>query len=426
LYINFLKSNKKALLPPVVSLFLLGMLCYESFFLWPLALIILNYIERIKEKQKFKKNELLFSSLLVNGLVYFLYISFFLSVRFFRFGHQPLIDLSQLFSASGIIFSTFAVFFNIFYNGLLINIIPFLVCPLKIGSNLDMKFLPQEYSHLLPYFITGAILFIFLRRVFSLYRQKNFKALRKNIYFVLFLFLLFFTAVTLCPSLFKYHFSYDLKLNILILSLIIICVFLRTIKYLWERRHSQLLKIAIFFLFLLCSESFILFHCRSITNPSVYIITQFRYGYISNAFLILTILFLIDNYLKSSRRGKAIIYSTLCLILMVNINTTKKYGISVLNSHLAPLKKLFSNIKVSIRDGQIDKENRLYIDDGIVKALPSLCWNRAMGEQFIKKGTYQWAFSKKEIDYFSFVRKDAKWVIDKETLNIISREEAKE
>ncbi|MBU0999565.1 hypothetical protein KKG24_04705 [Patescibacteria group bacterium] len=111
---------------------------------------------------------------------------------------------------------------------------------------------------------------------------------------------------------------------------------------------------------------------------------------------------------------------------MVNINTTKKYGISVLNSHLAPLKKLFSNIKVSIRDGQIDKENRLYIDDGIVKALPSLCWNRAMGEQFIKKGTYQWAFSKKEIDYFSFVRKDAKWVIDKETLNIISREEAKE
>jgi hypothetical protein len=87
---------------------------------------------------------------------------------------------------------------------------------------------------------------------------------------------------------------------------------------------------------------------------------------------------------------------------------------------LAPLKRLFSNIKIGIKNGKINRDNKLYIDDSIAKKrLPSLCWNKDMGKFFIRKGTYQWAFSRKEIEYFSFSIEDAKWVIDEKTLGIV-------
>lgn len=54
LYISFLKSGNYLLLFPVGLFFLFGMLCYQVFALWPVAIIILIYTPSLLPKYKFK------------------------------------------------------------------------------------------------------------------------------------------------------------------------------------------------------------------------------------------------------------------------------------------------------------------------------------------------------------------------------------
>jgi tetratricopeptide (TPR) repeat protein len=44
-----------------------------------------------------------------------------------------------------------------------------------------------------------------------------------------------------------------------------------------------------------------------------------------------------------------------------------------------------------------------------------------MGNRFIKKGNYQWLFSRNEIEYFSESLKDAFWIIDKKDFSVIRK-----
>ena len=87
---------------------------------------------------------------------------------------------------------------------------------------------------------------------------------------------------------------------------------------------------------------------------------------------------------------------------------------------LAPLNRMLANIKSGIKSGQMNENNRLYIDDDIVNLLPPMCWNSYMGRRFMKR-TYQWIFNKKEIGYFSDAIEDASWAIDKNDFSIISK-----
>jgi tetratricopeptide (TPR) repeat protein len=82
---------------------------------------------------------------------------------------------------------------------------------------------------------------------------------------------------------------------------------------------------------------------------------------------------------------------------------------------------MLSNIETGIRQGAINKDNKLYIDRDMPDYLPGLCWNIYMGERFIKKGNYQWMFSRSEIEYFSESLKDATWIIDKEDFSVIRK-----
>lgn len=365
IYINFLKSGKSFLLFFVCVLFLTGMLCYETFILWPLGGIILSYIQDISGKQEVKKSKLDRPYLLVIGIVYSSYIIIFFLIRIFRvyINEWLLVSLAPLFSIQAIVFSILATFFNIIYNGLLINLVPLFACPLVTNENLNLGGLVKPLVKL-PDYLNNIVLLV--------------------------------------GSLFM-------------------GVLLWMISYLFRRKDFNALKVVLFFLFLLCSEFFILFHCRRLTNPTNFILTQFRYLYIPNAFAVLLILYLIDRFLNQSKKGKAITYSILAFILILNIYTTKRYGISVLNQQLAPLKKMVSNIKTGIKTGKITKENRLFVNNDIFKRLPSLCWNKSMGKYYMR-GTYQWVFSDEEIKCFSSF-KDAKWIVNEEDFNIVKKPE---
>lgn len=362
-YINFLKSGRTFLLFFVWGMFLAGMLCYEPFILWPLGVIILSSIQNRPGEQKDIKRKLERPYLLVIVAVYSSYLIIFLLSRIFRVyvNEWLLASLAPLFSIQAVVFSILAVFFNIIYNGLLINLVPLLACPLVTNENLNMGgFLPR-----LP--------------------------------------------------------EYSLNNIVLLFGSLFMCAVLWLISYLFRRKDFKTLKVLLFFLFLLCSEFFILFHCRMFTNHVSFNLTQFRYLYIPNAFAVLMILCLFDRFLTQSKKKKAIAYSFLALILILNIYTTKRYGIPVLNQQLAPLKEMVSNIKAGIQTGKINKENRLFINNDIAKKLPPLCWNRNMGEYYMR-GTYQWVFSGEEIKCFSSL-KDAKWIVNEENFDIIKKPE---
>lgn len=360
LYINFLRSGKAILFPFVIFLFLLGMLCYETFVLWPLAIVILSYMGNITDRHRFKKYKLVQSYLSVIGLVYFIYFAIFFLTRFFSIYEEPLVStpMPALFSIQTIVFSSFAVFFNILYNSLLVNFIPSLAFPIIIDANLNLggflTKIPLPFLDNLIFF--GGSLFIGM--------------------------------------------------------------FLAMAVHLFKYKYFNILKTIIFFLFLLFSEFFILFYFRKFTNLSIFILTQFRYLYISNAFVTLMVLYLIDRFLKPTRRAKGIIYLILFAILTLNIQASRQ-GIAILNTHLAPLKRMLSNIKIGIKNCQINKENRLFINDDIVKKLPPLCWNKEMGKLFMEN-TYQWVFSEEEIKCFSSF-KDAKWIVNEEDFSIVEK-----
>jgi len=82
---------------------------------------------------------------------------------------------------------------------------------------------------------------------------------------------------------------------------------------------------------------------------------------------------------------------------------------------------MLSSIKSGIHEGSINQDNKLYIDDDIPEYLPSLCWNIDMGGRFIKRGNYQWMFSRKEVGYFAESIRDATWIIDKEDFSLIKK-----
>lgn len=351
LYIKYLDCCRKNVLFFVSILFLSGMLCYESFALWPFGIIILSYIDRIKSKQELKKNKIAASYLSVIGIVYFLYIMFFFFTRIIRTYGNSYLPLDAFFSFRPIVI--FATFFNILYNGILVNLLPIIAFPARIAKecgncgNMELGGFIDKYAIEKVVFIGGGVFII---------------------------------------------------------------MFLLMISYLFWKKHFTTLKVVIFLFFLLFSEFFVLLYCKLLTNNIAYSIQQFRYQYIPNALLILIILFLSEGLLKLSQRKKIIVGIILSAVFILNISLTRYYVLYI-SKELAPLKNMLSDIKFGIKNGKINIENKLYIEDNITQRLPYLSWNEEMGKRFMK-GTYQWLFNKKEIKYFSCTTEDAKWVIN--------------
>jgi len=362
IYLRYLETGKKKFLLFIILLFLTGMLSYEPFALWPWAILILNFVDTKEKKIVFKNKSNKFASFLIIGVVYTFYIASFLFSRAIKTYDAPVLSWDKVLTLNPFIF--FVVFFNFLYNSIFVNLIPKITIPFstRIEDNINMGGIIEKIS------------------------------------------------------------ADSIKFNNIILysSLIFIIVLCISMVFLVKKKGIKSAGTVSFFLFLLVSGYYILFYCRSLTNDYVYCLQQFRYQYISNAFIVLLGVYLLENLITLSQWRKIIIYLFAFIIFISNVSMTRKYVLMV-SQQLKPLKEIIQNIKSGIKEEKINSNKRLYIDNSIVQELPKLCWNRQMGTYFMK-GTYQWIFNRNEIKYFSFSPEDAHWIIDKDSLRIIKKQ----
>ena len=359
-YMRFLKTGRKTLLFSVMLLFLMGMLCYESFFFWPLGIIILSCVKELRGERAAGRRSIIKTNAVVLAITYAIYFLFYLFVRSLGTYESPAHELGDFLKLSSVISSGLLVLFSAVYNNIIVNIIPFLAFPFKVTENIYMAGPVINYidrMHEGVIFAGGALVGG----------------------------LLIFLSV-----------------------------------YLHKKKRSEELKIIWFFLFLMLSEMYAVFFVKLALNPFVYNLTEFRYQYVPNAFVILIALLVFTRFLRPSQKSKQIICVSLILLLTLNIYCGQRV-MNIYNFHFANLQKMLSSIRSGIRDGSITKNNRLYIDEDMPDYLPHLCWNIYMGEQFIDKGNYQWMFSRKEMENFSFDPEGARWIIDKEDFKVVKK-----
>lgn len=353
LYIKFLASGKKVLFLLIGILFIFGMLCFELYAFWPLAVIILTLGKRflLQDDRSPSTKKLLRAGCIFLVILYTIYLVIFIITRSSAntSGDLPELNLEL------IILGICSVFFNLLYNGILVNLLPFLTEPLLIRDNLDMAgLLVGWYPSLAEIiYLTGGGTILLLGIGFVLlYRKKE----RKTIF---------------------------------ILS---------------------------FFFFLLFTYFFIVAVSRLTTNDVWYPFTQFRYQYIANALFILMVITILSKLVRPNRRGKIIISFILLLILLINLFLSHKY-MSVINSQLKPLRVMLINIQSRMKKGEINSRAKLYIEDGLAGKLPPLCWNEDMAR--FMHGNYRWYFSEEDQNCFTPSLSEAAWVIrENDSLNI--------
>ena len=360
-YVRFLRISGSYLPFLIILCFLFGMWCYEAFFFWPLAILILSRIRSLKRGVTVSRKKVARVNWLVLSMVYGFYFLFYLFTRSLGTYEGSLHTIFDFLKWKVFTSSGFLVFFNVLYNNIVVNILPILAFPLKVTENIYMRgpvinYLDEFYGGII--FIGGALV-------------------------VITLFWFFFV--------------------------------------LYRKKYFDEIKIIGLFLFLMLSELYVVFFGKlGILHPLAYCLTEFRYQYIPNAFLFLIIIYLINRFLKPSKIKQRIIYLVLIPLFALNIYCSQRV-IGVYNSHLVNLKKMFYSIRFGINKGSINEDNKIYIDSDMPDYLPSLCWNIYMGERFINEGNYQWMFSKKEVKYFSKDIDGAVWIIDKDKFNVVEK-----
>ncbi|MCX5694581.1 MAG: hypothetical protein NT014_05630 [Candidatus Omnitrophica bacterium] len=360
-YLRYLRTSKPILLGGTIVFLLGAMLCYEPFFLWPLVIIILSSIKKFKPAGSPDHNTIIKSNSGVLGAIYSIYFLFYVFTRALGTYIQPTHKISYFFNLSNSITAGFLAAFNIFY-GLLLDFFPFLAFPLKVTENIYMS------GPLVNYIASG----------------------HKEVIFI---------VGSLCG---------------LILGFFLV--------FLYRRKLLEELKVLGLFLFLMLAEIYAMFFCRLAISELEYGLTEFRYQYIPNAFMVLIAIFLADRF-GSSFKYKKLIYPLLAIILIFNVFCIRLV-VDIYTWHLAPLNTMLSNIKQGINKGAINQNNKLYIDRDMPDYLPHLCWNIGLGERFILEGNYQWIFPRRQLEYFTGNPQEAVWIINKDDFGIARKGQA--
>ena len=345
LHFKYLRTGKKVLLIPIGFLFIFSLFCYEGYALWPLSILILSFGWRFLQPPGFRKKKTFTPELIMLGVVYSLYIGVFFLTRLavINPGSLPNPTVDQ------ILVSFCSPVFNLLYNGIFVNLIPFLATPLFVTHNIEMGgFLAKcGLADLSSTVLWGGGAGMILLGIGA--------------------------------------------------------------WFLWRQGKKRTLVTLAFLSFLYFTNFFIITLGRVTTNSIYYPLAQFRYQYVPNALLVLLILTAIDRMLKPGRKGRAVICSLLIPVLILNIYLVY-HNVDFIRRQLAPLRTLIVNLRNGIERGVINERERVYLNDDVTDYFPSLCWNKAMAKYF--EGTYQWIFSEEEIDCFAFSSQDAFWIID--------------
>jgi tetratricopeptide (TPR) repeat protein len=355
-YMRFMSAGRPAFFCLSILCFLTGMWCYEPFFLWPFGVLILSGIGRFRGSGNPQRT----APWIMLGVIYIVYAVLYLFTRSLGTYAIARYGMQAFFNPQIFISAVFLTFFNLAYNGILVNILPFLAFPLKVTENVYMG------GPVLAYINSGH---------------------RPLVY-----------------------------AGGLTVALVLFALYAR----LRRKRYFEEIKIFGFFFFLLFSVMYTLFFCRLITNGFTYGMTEFRYQYAQNAFLVLMAAFAIDRFVRLSRRISISLFLIASVVLIFNVYCAS-VEININNEQLSGLRKMIHNISSGMRQGYINESRKLYLHDDIPDYLPSLCWNIEMGDRFMH-GTYQWVFSRAQVKYFAPDLDQASWVIDKDDFSVIPKE----
>ncbi len=305
LYLRYAQGGSRLLLVPVGFLFLGSLLCLEFYLFWPLV-VLLASLKGIAGRRR--------PALLMTAAVYWAYLLVLFITR--TADHT-----SGSLSAPGIgdaLLSLGAALFNLLYNGILINLLPFLALPLRVSHNLELTGPAAGWGPEL------------LRRI---------------------------VVVT----------------GVVALVLVILPVAIRKIR----RRFPA--GVGLLFLLYL-SGFFVLALGRSTTENFDDLFLQFRYQYVANGLLVLMGAAAADRLLRPGRARKAA--AGLLLLAVVFNLIAVRGAVNRINTELAPLKTLLGRIREGIESGEITPARPLALPDGVPSYLPSLCWNEDMGRFF--------------------------------------------
>lgn len=307
IYFRYLKEGNGWNLLPVGCLFLFSMLCSELYLFWPLGLLL-----PIDEGLNRRRSRGPTAALMAG--VYAAYLGFFMVTRtsVHTSGSFPWPTAGEFFQSGG------AVFFNLLYNGLLVNLLPFLALPLRITHNIEMG---------------GAV-------------------------------------TTWSPGTLR-----TIVLLVGAASILLIGVF-----FLRRPRRRRLPSAGWWLAFFYGSSFFVLALGRSMTENFNELFLQFRYQYIPNALLMLGGALFIDRLVKTRvvKRGVCFLLIGAAVLNLILV----RESVTAIGEELAPLGRLLGRIRQGIEIGEITPQRPLAIPDGIPAYLPSLCWNKHMGRFF--------------------------------------------
>jgi hypothetical protein len=144
IFLRFLRSGQTLLLIPIGILFLFGMLCFEVYAIWPIAILILpTALSNPNRKLKPGEYRGIFIML---GVIYSIYLIGFLIHRMAVATTGPLPAPTGGEIATGF----FLVFFNLLYNGIAVNLFPSISTPLFYNDNVNLGGLLLRWGSDLP------------------------------------------------------------------------------------------------------------------------------------------------------------------------------------------------------------------------------------------------------------------------------------
>lgn len=348
LYLRRLETRRTRFLILAGLLFLFGMLCYEAFILWPLSILILHRLFRLRSRRRTGggKRTGCHWDIFLLAAVYLVYLGIFRLTRTAGVAAAPLPE----FTPGQIGLSLCAVFFNLAYNGVVVNLCPFVSLPGRFQDWVEMGGLINRIPEdSLPAVIAVAG----------------------------------------------------------IMTMILIAV---AGRILYRRRQGETLLTLGFLLFLYAANFFTVFLARIALGDLHHILVQFRYQYIPNGLLVLMAAAVFGPFLARGGRRRAVIFSiVIALVLIANIVVSLQ-TVRTVNRHLAPLQRVLNRVRAGIDSGEINPREPILIQRGITRYLPQLCWQSGIGRRM--QGSYEWVFYPRYGDCFTRLSREADWILD--------------
>lgn len=305
LYLRYCDGGTRLFLVPVGLLFLLALLCLEFYLFWPLVILLVLRRRMVGRRRP---------AVLMTVSVYWAYLLVFLITR-------SAVHTTGGFSLPGggeILFSLGAVAFNLLYNGILINLAPFLALPLRIAQNIEM---------------TGPA---------AAWGEDSLRGI--------------VTAVGV----------------IAILAVIPVAA---------RKRIRRRIPAGMGLLFALyASGFFVLALGRATTENFDDIFLQFRYQYVANGLLFLMGALSVSRLVRSGRMRRVI--GLLLILALVGNLIAVRGAVVRIDNELRPLKTFLDRIRAGFAVGEIAPARPLALPDGVPSYLPSLCWNEDMERFF--------------------------------------------